>query len=287
MHDGTSGTEALEWILEKMSATKPKPPFVPKAPKPKPDLTVKKQTEVDLYHAWNNGGRKPQDLDPLIKSFRPMIQQRVNLYTRTEIPVSAIEHEHKKAFVKALETWDPKKGGSLSTWVTTNLRKAGRYIDSNKNFARITENVYKNIGSFNALKSELSEKLGYEPDAQTIHDHILTNGHPRLGMLSLKDIQRLNNDQRKAFIEKGYEKVDVAGSQGFIPELDPRHEEVVHLIYHQLTPQERIVHEYTFGLNGRPKLKPGQIAKTLKMDNSKVSKLRTSIWGKMKPFLEE
>jgi len=280
--------DPLDWVIEKLSAgkTRPSSALAPKpAVKPKPDLTAKKQTEVDLFHHWNSNGRKPLDLDPLLKSFQPLIQTRVNHYkNRVEIPVSAIEHEHKKAFVKALETWDPKKGGSLSTWVMTNLRKAGRYVDSNKNFARITENVYKNIGAFNAVKSELTEKIGHEPDAQTIHDHLVTTGHSRLGMLSLKDIQRLNNEQRKNLIEKGYES---AGSAGYIPQLDPRHEEVVHLIYHQLTPQERSVHELTFGLNGQPKLKPGEIAKRLKMDGSKVSKLRTSIWNKMEPFLTE
>lgn len=293
-----TGEEALDWVLQKLSAPKkaPKGLSVPKIelPKiepvkpvtvPRADLSGKKKTELDLYHQWNNNGRKPEHLDPLLKSFQPLIQSRVNIYkNRVEIPVSAIEHEHKKAFVKALETWDPNKGGGLSTWVTTNLRKAGRYVDNNKNFARITENVYKNIGAFNSLKSELTEKLGHEPDAQTIHDHILVNGHPKLGMLSLKDVQRLSNEQRKSLIEKGHE---TAGQGSFMPMMDPRHEEVVHLIHHQLTPQERLVHEYTFGLNGKPKLKSGEIAKTLKMDNSKVSKLRTSIWSKMKPYLEE
>jgi DNA-binding CsgD family transcriptional regulator len=68
--------------------------------------------------------------------------------------------------------------------------------------------------------------------------------------------------------------------------MSSREDEVVHLIYHQLTPQERSVHEYTFGLNGKPRLEPGAIAKKLKMDNSKVSKLRTSIFKKMEPHLE-
>ena len=58
------------------------------------------------------------------------------------------------------------------------------------------------------------------------------------------------------------------------------------MIHYQLTPQKRLVHEYTFGLFGKPVLKPGQIAKKLKMDGSKVAKLRTSIFNKMKPHLE-
>jgi hypothetical protein len=61
--------------------------------------------------------------------------------------------------------------------------------------------------------------------------------------------------------------------------------EVIHLVVPQLSKPELAVHEFTFGLNGKPKLPPGQIAKKLKMDNSKVAKLRTSIWKKMEPHL--
>lgn len=277
-------SEALDWVLSKISAAKKKQPATP-APKveEKKDLTSKKKNEVELWKQWNTGGRKPKDLDPLIKSFAPLIQHRVNFYkNRTEIPTSVIEHEHKKNFVKALQTWDASRNTQLSSWITTNLRKAGRFIESNKNFARIPENISRHIGSYNAVKSELSEKLGHEPSAHDIHDHILTVGHPTLGILSLKNIQRLEKEQRRGLIQSERDEDEIRGS----PLMSSRAEEVKHLIVHQLTPQERSVHEYTFGLNGKPMLKPGAIAKKLKMDNSKVSKLRTSIYGKMSKYLE-
>lgn len=286
MQTALMGEMDVEWLLEKISG-KPRraPPPLPTIKTPeqleqrKKDQSDRKMSEVDLWHAWDKGGRKMgTDLDPLLKSFQPMIQGRVNVYkNRVEYPTSVIEHEHKMYFVQALKTWDPSKG-TLQTWVGLNLKRAGRDVDTNKNFARIPENVYKNIGSFNALKSELTEKLGHEPDDQTIHDHILETGHERLGRLSLKEIRRLNRDQRKGLIAKGHET-----DPG---QYDPREEEIIHTIHYQLTPQERLVHEYSFGINGKPKLSSGDIAKTLKMDPSKVSKIRTIIRKKIQSHLE-
>ena len=273
----------LNWVLGKLAAAKKVPAAPPLAtPEQKQkDLRAKQPKELELWKAWKDGGQKPALLEPLLKSFAPLINHRINFYkNRVEIPTAALEQEHHKWFLKGLQTFDPKKGAQLNTHLTTNLKKAGRWIEANKNFSYISENVSKNIGAYNAFKSELGERLGHEPDDQTIRDFAIKEKHPKLGILSVKDLKRLNREQRKGLIQTGHES-DLLASGG----VEPREVEVAHLIIPQLNPQERLVHEYTLGLNGKPALKPGAIAKKLKMDNSKVAKLRSAIWGKMKPYL--
>jgi DNA-directed RNA polymerase specialized sigma subunit len=285
MGPGEDRGQALEWVLAKLAAKRAAKPF--SAPKPvlsaeekKQELKAKQPHELRLWQDYRESGWHPEKLDPLLRSFGGLINSRISLYkNRVEIPTSTIEHVHKKEFVAALKSYDPKKA-ALNTHITNRLKKAGRYIESNKNFAYIPENVSKNIGAFNAFKAELQERLGFEPDDTTLHDEALKANHPKLGALSLKDIKRLNRDQRKGLIQSGHEQ-DLIRPE----ELDARELEVAQLIVHQLTPQERLVHEYTLGLNGKEKLAPGQIAKKLKMDNSKVSKLRKAIWTKMAPYL--
>jgi len=276
---------ALDWVLSKVAAAKKQPvDFLSNQIQPRKDLAQKKSSEMDMWKTWKEGGQKPEHLDPLLKSFAPLIQSRVNQYkNKVEIPTSAIEHEHKKEFVNALRTYDPTKGASLSTHIVNRLPKAGRYIDSNKNIARIPENIYTKIGYFNSLKSNLSEQLGHEPDDATIHDHLLKTPHEKLGVLSMKDIGRLNKEQRKVLILSASSAADIIGT----PNLSSREEEVVHLVYHELSPQERLVHEHTFGMNGKPILKPGDMAKKLKMDGPKISKLKASIRTKILKYLEE
>lgn len=277
-------SDALGYVLDKIAAAKKAAPTsgLSGAPKkqavPKPITAEQKSKEYELWKAWKDGGQQPEHLDPLLKSFAPLIQRRVNMYRRAEVPLSAVEHVHKKEFVNALKTYDPSRGTQLNTHITNRLLKAGRFVEQNKNFARIPENIGSKIGMYNAVRNELHEKQGYVPTPQQIYEHMISTGHPR--PISPKEAKRLEKEQRKGLIQQGHENDLLMAHMD-----DPAVLEVVHLIPHQLTPQEKAVHELSFGLNGQPKLSPGEIAKKLKMDNSKVSKLRTSIYGKMKPYL--
>jgi DNA-directed RNA polymerase specialized sigma subunit len=239
------------------------------------------EQEMEAWKKWKEGGKKPEDLDRLLYLFNDMIQSKVNQYRgQVEVPEAAIELEHKRAAVKAFEQFDPSKG-KLSSWVPWYLKKGRRFVETRKNVARIPENISDKIGAFNSVKSELAERLGHEPDDQAIHDFVIKTKHPKLSGISLKDIGRINREQRKDLLVTGQDGSNLS-TQNFIP----REQEVIRLIVPQLTPEERVVHQYTFGLNGHPELKPGEIAKKTGFDNSKVSKLRASIRNKVFNYLE-
>lgn len=288
--------QALSWVLEKLAAASKKkattspaysiPKFEPAKPatfNKLPITTERKKKEVELWHQWNNNGRKKKDLDPLLKTFGNVIQGKLNVFRGAEVPKSAIEMQLKKAAHEAFQTWDPKKGGSLSTWLNTKLQRGQRYVDSNKSQTYSPENITQHIGAYNSLKAELHEKLGHEPDAQTLHDHLLEYGHAKesFANISLRDIKRLEKEQRRNLIATHKDTEETGG----VPNMSSRAEEVKMLILPELTPAERSVHELTFGLNGKPSLKPGDMAKRLKMDNSKVAKLRSSILKKMQKYM--
>jgi len=294
MPDLVARGQDLEWVLAKIAAASKKkeapkslayviPKFEPTKPSsfkpPEKITTARKSKEVELWHQWNNNGRKPKDLNPLLATFNNIIQKRKNVFRGAEVPTSAVEFKLKKLAVEAFKTWDPNKGGALPTWLQHKLLPAQRYVDSHKSQTYSPENITQHIGAFNALKAELTEKLGHEPDAHSIHDHLLEFGHQKdtFARLSIKDIKRLEKEQRRNLISSGKDTEETAG----VPNMSSRAEEVKLLIVPELTKEELIVHEYSFGLNGKPQLKPGAIAKKLKFDNSKVSKLRTSILKKM------
>lgn len=296
-----SNTPALDWVFEKLARgadmaapRRPKsnnPPqslplvtvmpivSAPRAPKKtkeerQAELAGVKVGELELWKRWKTQGRKPEDLDPLLKSLDRLIQNRAGLYKgKVEIPNAAIDFEHKQRVVDALNTYDPSKGTNLATWITRTMMKADRFIKTNQNFARITEPIANKIGKYNSAKAELTDKLGHEPDAITLAEHT---------GFSLKEVKRLNKEQRKGLISSGF---GVDTTQGVFE--TNRLEEVKLLIFPLLSEQERIVHEYTCGLHGKPKVeKSGELAKILKWDVSKVSKLKTSIMNKMAPHLE-
>lgn len=278
---------SLSWVLEKMSAAKKKAKggFVPKVQpktfaddlkKKQQELTATRASELELWKTWKKSGEQPKHLDPLLKSLTRVLQKRANEAGkgRVEVPTAAIDFAHKQQAVNALRSYDPAKGVKLTTWVTTNLKKVSRFIHNTQNLTRITEPLAMKIGTFRAVKADLTERLGHEPDDHTMHQSLVPHGY------SMKDIKRLNKEVRKSYVSGQGGLDDVQGALNSSPDV-----EVIHLVVPQLSKSELAVHEYTFGLNGKAKLAPGAIAKKLKMDNSKVAKLRTSIWKKMEPHL--
>lgn len=271
------GEQALAYFLDKVAAKAPKP-FVPVSTE---DRAIQRSKEMEMWKTWKDGGQKPEHLDPLLKSFSNLISQRMTKFRGAEVPKAAVEMEHKKELLKALRTFDPTKGTTLTTYVIGQLPKAGRYVANNQNFARISLNIGEKIGQFNALKSNLTETLGHEPDAQAIHDHLLQNPHETLGRLSLKQINRFNKDQRKGLLESSSNANELAGRVYSLSGEDAREEEVIKLIYPQLAGDERAVYEYIYGVNGKPALKRGEIAKKMGWDAPKVSKVVASIRSKV------
>lgn len=280
--------EALQWVLGKIAAAKkstakPSPTFsLPKfePPKaatlpvglPKPDLKVTKAKEVELWKAWKDSGHKPEHLSPLLKSLDPLIQKKVNSYrNRVEIPTSALEFRARELAVDALKKYDPSKA-QMNTYLTTKLKPMDRFVKTHQNMARIPENVARHIGTYNATKAELRDRLGHDPDDVALAEH---------SGLSMKMVKQLNKSLRKGLVDTG-----LGEDLSHTPNSYDVDMEVAHLIIPQLTPEERLVHQYSMGLNGNPQLKPGEIAKKLKMDNTKVAKLRSSIFKKMQPYLE-
>lgn len=284
--------EALSWVLDKIAAKKvttapstalkmpsaPPPMFQTQAQKKvlpqSVDLPGIRTKEMELWHTWKSNGMKPEHLDPLLKSLDKLVQKGMNRYRgQTEIPEKTLEYQHKKLLVKALKTYDPSKGAQLQTHITWALKKTDRFVKQHQNFARIPENVSRYIGKYNASKAELTEKLDHEPDDITLAHH---------SGLSLKQVKVINKSLRKGLIQS-----DGDDSLNLTHSVSDREMEVALNIYPLLTPEERKVHELSVGLNGHPKLKPGEIAKKLGFDGSKVSKLRRSIIEKAMPYLEE
>lgn len=292
-----TASEGLEFVLAKLSAAK-KPPktdlkdrpvtesFKPKkvsAEEKRLALQGRKQKDLELWQTWKTGGMRPKDLTPLLKNLQPLLQSHMAKYKgRAEVPTVAVEHQHRKLMVDALKKWDPKGGAALGSWVDTHLQRGSRYVNDNKSFAQSPENVWSKFGAYNMVKSNLTDKLGYVPDDQAIHDYALKTKHKQLKDLSLKDIRRLGREQRKGLIES--------------PELDKDHlmggnfssrdEQLILMIHPELTKEERSVHQFVFGKYfDKPTItSTGALAKKLGFSDSKVSKLKTSIFKKMEPY---
>lgn len=235
-------------------------------------LDAKKARELELWNRWKANGERPEDLRPLLRSFRPMIRSKVNVYKGKVkmIPDSAIESEFQLRFVDALRSYDPSKG-SLGTYVYRYLDKAKRFIVENQNIGRIPENRVYKIKQFSSARDELAEELGKPPSTKEISD--------KLGW-SMAETGRMESELRNDLLSQGFEEDPYALAPS-------KSEEVLRLFKYELTGNEREVYEYLTG-HGKPQTSStGDIARAMKIPDYQVSRLKNTIKKKLQRYLTE
>ena len=235
------------------------------------DLREKQQKELEMWNYWNANGRKPEHLQPLMQSFKPLISSKVNVYTSKirDIPPEAIRSEFNNQFVKALETYDPNRGAGLGTHIHYNLEKARRFITTYQNPGRIPENRIYRIRELQDAEMHLDDHLGRPPTQLELADHL---------KWSPRQVGLLQKEVRKARPSSQFEADPFT-------HLPSRQQEVLRLLPYELTNEERAVFEHVYGIGGKAQLGTGEIAKKLNMSPPKVSRLKSAIADKLKVHL--
>lgn len=284
MSASLAGADPLEWVLGKLSAVRAPTaaitvvPTVRNQPKTEAQKLERRGKDMELWQKWKDSGHKPEHFKPLYDHMRGLIEDQTRIYkNKVEIPTQALDFEAAKIFHKAAKKYDPSKGAALHTWVTGQMRQLQRFVINNQNLVgRIPEYRVNRIGKFKAIRADLTERLGHEPDSQTLAEET--------GM-SLKEVARLTKELRSQLIASG-ESTDIQQTSSI--NKNARIDEVNHLIRQDLNKNELVVHDLLFGMGGKPQLKStGAIAKHLGWHDSKVSKVKNQIWKKMAPYLEE
>lgn len=234
-------------------------------------LRARQARELEMWRKWKEGGMQHNDLQPLLKSFRPMIKSKVNQYSgKVRIPPSAIDINFQVEFVNALMAYDPEKG-ALGTYVYQYLNKGKRWIAENQNIGRIPENRVYKIRKYQNAVNNLTEDLGREPKPSEIAEELGWDE---------KEVDRMDSELRADLISQGFEEDPFA--------LTPsKTEEVLKLFKYELEGDQRAVYEHLTGY-GRPQLKStGAIAKELGLKDYQVSRIKNQIESKLRRYVRE
>ena len=226
--------------------------------------------ELEMWHTWNNNGRKQEDMRPLLNSMRPLILKEANSWARQrDIPPAAIRAEFTNQAVKGFETYDPTRAG-LHTHLTNQMLQARRFVVSNQNPARIVESRVYGIGNFNSAKQRLADTLGREPTQLELADEL---------KWSPRKVKMLQSEIKIAVPASQF-SADVTST------VPSRQQEILRLLPYDLSPDEKAVFEHIYGINGKEKLSPGDIATKLNMSAPKVSRIKASIASKYEGYIK-
>ena len=230
---------------------------------PQDPTKTKRQQDIDLWHQWNQNGRKAEHLEPLLDRFEPIITSKMKQWKPPMAQEEAFRMELRKQVVKALRTYDPARGTAVSTHVVPRMQAAIRWGNQHANAAYIPEGKVTHIGPLLAAQEELREELGRDPT----HEELAHSTG-----ISLKHVTKTLGAMRR----------DVLGSSFASdpsPKESPRHMEILEQLPEVLPDNlHREVFYHMYGLEGRKKIEsPGAIAKQIGKNPSQVARMRTTI----------
>lgn len=227
----------------------------------------RKDRDLELWRNWK-ADPTPEKLEPLLDVLQGPINAKVNEFRAAPVPDSAVRAFANAQAVKALHTYNPSKGSAVSTFVNWHLKKVRSFVLKHQNIGRIPEGRAYRITDYKQAKEELTQKLGRPPDTMTLAD--------RLGW-SPAEVGRMQSELRPDLIASLSPEPDRLRSMQ-----SSRERDVLRYIHYDLTPDERLVFEYSLGLYGRPKLSATNIAKTMNISLPKVSRIRAKIDKKLR-----
>jgi len=236
----------------------------------KKTAAVRAARDLDLWSKWNESGRKPEHLEPLLDAYQPLINSKVREWTPPLITPSAMEAEITGHVIQAFQTYNPQRGAALNTHVQHRIQKAKRYMVKYQNRAYIPESPAYQIGNLQRAHGALTDDLGRAPTAQEIAEYV---GIP------VRKVVQIQKSIRKDIPSSALESDPM-------PRFGSREQEVLSLLPSVLTPEEKQVFDLVYHPDTSKRVvSTSAIAKKIGKNASQVSRLKSSIIEKTKQYL--
>jgi DNA-directed RNA polymerase specialized sigma subunit len=224
--------------------------------------------EIQMWKDWKKSGKDPEKLEPLMKSMNKIVKSTTNKFSGVDIPPQMVEAEAKRHMIEAIHDYNPNQGAKLSTHVYNRQLRVGRFVQKHQNLARVVESRAQRWGEYTTVRDQLTQELGRSPSASEIGKKM---------KVSTREAGRFIAEDRRDLVQTGLD-------QNAFVHVPTQDRIVLKMVEEDLTPEEKAVYERMFGFNGAPKQSPGQIAKSLRLHPSKVSRLSASISKKVEAY---
>jgi len=251
-----------------------------------PLLTV--EDEIQLADRIKKGD--PEARAHMIRANLRLVVKIAQDYSNYGLPVMDLISEGNIGLMKAVERFDPNKGGKLSTyaawWIKQSIKRA---LANQSKTIRLPVHMVDKIAKMRRIAAMLAEVLGREPTDEELADEI---GLPRRKLAMLKQASQrptsldapINDGESTEFgdiigDERADNPLDVLADKNLHGELD-------HLLA-VLDKRERRIIDERFGLNGRKPMTLEEVGREFGVTRERIRQLQNSALTKMRRALRK
>lgn len=211
-------------------------------------------------------------------------------YARYGLPLLDLISEGNIGLMKAVERFDPKKGGKLSTygawWIKQSIKRA---LANQSKTIRLPAHLVDKISKMRRMEHQLLEKLGRDPTTDELGQALGVEGsvvgHWQTVSLRPTSLDAPISDQDSS--DFGEIIGDEKARNPFDEINDQQVKEEVEGLLDRLDKREREILKYRYGLRGVREETLEVVGKRFKITRERVRQIQNSALEKLRQMMEE
>lgn len=246
------------------------------------------EQEVQLAKRIHRGDRSARDL--MIKSNLRLVVKIAHDYKDFGLPLLDLISEGNIGLIKAVERFDPAKGGKLSTyaawWIKQSIKRA---LANQSKTIRLPVHLVDKISKMRRIANVLTEELGREPTEEEIAIELQI---PTAKVAHLKSVSTrpASLDAPISDEDGGTPFGEIVGDENAIDPYENLREKNLQAdlrdLLGRLDERESEIIKLRFGLEGKDELTLEEVGKRFKVTRERVRQLQNIAITKMRRAME-
>jgi len=247
-------------------------------------LTI--EEEVELAERILSGDAEARD--HMIRANLRLVVKIAKDYSNYGLPLADLISEGNIGLMKAVEKFDPEKGGKLSTyaawWIKQSIKRA---LSNQSKTVRLPVHMVDKIARLRKITTALTEELGREPDDDELNEIL---GIPRKKLALLKQAAQRPTSLDAPVGEEG--SSTYADTLGDSKAIDPSDALTAKEMQNELGPLMKLLDKREtkiigarFGLNGKKPLTLEEISRDFGVTRERIRQLQNIALDKMRRAL--
>ena len=252
-----------------------------------PLLTV--EEEIKLAARIKRGDKAARD--HMIKANLRLVVKIAYDYNQMGLPLMDLISEGNLGLIKAVERFDPAKGGKLSTyaawWIKQSMKRA---LANQSKTIRLPVHLVDKISRMRKMIAKLTDELGREPENEEIAAE-LQIPTAKVALLKTVSVRPASLDAPVGEDNDSATLGDLVGDDAAVSPYeglgDKNLKEDLSKMVNSLDPREASIIKLRFGLEGQKELTLEEVGKKFKVTRERIRQLQNIALRKIKRALDK
>src|SRR4026207_1690712 len=246
------------------------------------------EQEIDLAAKIKKGDREARAL--MIRSNLRLVVKIAHDYANLGLPLLDLISEGNIGLMKAVERFDPAKGGKLSTygswWIKQSIKRA---LANQSKTIRLPVHLVDKISKMRRTAMRLQEEFGREPTDDELGEELGITAS-RVSQLRTAAIRPASLDAPIGDDESNNFAEVVQDENAFTPYEELEDKTVTGMLHEMiktLDPREATILRYRFGLDGGSEKTPEEVGQKFGVTRERVRQIQNIALNKLRKMIEK